>query len=77
MKKYLNLAALYSVFTEVLNNDFDEKPVKFNPDELNRNHKIIPKNHKKFIIEGIEIYALSEKRAIDKFKKKYEHIKNK
>jgi hypothetical protein len=46
------------------------KPVKFNPDELNRNYKVIPKNHKRFIIEGIEIYALSEKRAIEKFKLK-------
>lgn len=42
---------------------------RFNPDGININYKIIPKNHKKFIIEGIEIYALSEKRAKEKFKK--------
>jgi len=53
-----------------LTNIYDgiKSTTKFNPDELNRNHKTIPKNHKKFIIEGIEIYALSEKRAIEKFK---------
>ena len=51
---------------KVINN---KSGTRFNPDDININHKIIPKNHKKFIIEGIEIYALSKKRAIDKFKK--------
>lgn len=83
MKSIQKLAALLSyaslgtsVYTEKFKETEDELKIvnnksgtRFNPNDININHKIIPKNHKKFINEGIEIYALSEKRAIDKFKK--------
>lgn len=67
MKDYLKVLQPFFGLTNVYEgvSSFTE----FNPDKLNRNHKVIPKNHKKFIIEGVEIYALSEKRAKEKYKK--------
>lgn len=71
MGAFLEISTYIEKFEESQLQEIDwEKPQNFNPDELNRNHKVIPKNHKRFIIEGIEIYALSEKRAIEKFKLK-------
>lgn len=72
MNKYLRSLAPYIGLMQEVKKELriiDNKPVKFNPDNINTNHKVIPKNHKKFVIEGIEIYALSEKRAKEKFKK--------
>lgn len=30
-----------------------------------------PKNHKRYVLNGVEVWALSEKRAIDKYSKKH------
>ena len=46
----------------------DNKPTKYIPSEK-KVEKVIPKNHKLFSIEGVEIYALNYKNALRKYNK--------
>lgn len=69
MRKYLNTMTMFALAFAFEQASYGiEKPTPFEP--TMKPKKITrPKNHKPYIIEGVEIWALSEKRARDKFNK--------
>jgi hypothetical protein len=51
-----------------------DRPAKFNPECMNPKEAPRPKNHKRFFIHGVEIWALSEQRAYDKYWKNAQKV---
>lgn len=71
-RKIFSQLAIMQAFiaSEALNGDITRKiPTPFNPDNVIRKEPPRPKNHNKYIIEGVEVWALSEKRAKEKYLK--------
>jgi hypothetical protein len=69
MREYLKLAAMLAIASSFEQASHRiEKPTLFEP-SIKPKEPIRPKNHKPFIIKGVEVWALSEKHARDKFNK--------
>jgi hypothetical protein len=69
MKRNLNMAAMLAMASVFAQASYEiENPTPFEPNTKPKEPPR-PKNHKKFIISGVEVWALSEKRARLKAKK--------
>lgn len=71
MRNALAHLAVLSAMATVDYVDRIDKPTPFNPNNIKPKTPPRPKNHKRYVLNGVEIWALSEKRAIDKYTKKY------
>lgn len=73
IRNTLAYLAAFSAMATVDYVDRIDKPTRFNPNDIEPKTPPKPKNHKIFVIDGMEIWALNRKNAIKKFNKLYAH----
>ena len=67
MKEKLKIMGLMATMSAMIS---PSSPVReFYPEDIEPAKPVIPKGHKSFWVEGVEVYALNRKNAEKKFKK--------